>query len=76
MEKEYTVNAVALKLRQHVGAPCMPIVQIGQSVRAGEIVARTPGNSLGAHVHASITGVVAEITDRIIINAVAEGSEL
>ena len=57
---------VGIKLKQHIGAACEPAVEAGQPVRAGEVVGRPPVQNgkpaLGAPVHASINGVVAEIT--------------
>lgn len=64
---------VSLMLKQHVGAPSKPIVKIGEMVQKGQIVATIPDNALGANIHASISGKVTEINDRIIITAV-EGS--
>lgn len=71
-DSEYPVSTVALLLKQHVGAPSRPLVKVGQWVRAGDLIADIPEKSLGANLHASVNGVVTQITDRIIITA-AEG---
>lgn len=75
MDKEYSVKHIRIKLQQHVGAPSKPLVQVGQKVIKGELIAKIPDNSLGANIHASISGVVTEVTDSIAITAV-EGSEM
>jgi proline reductase-associated electron transfer protein PrdC len=57
-----------LELRQHVGAPCKPIVEVGQSVKKGELIATPQG--LGANIHSSVYGKVLDITEtQIIIEA-------
>lgn len=51
-------NRVAIPLRQHVGAPAEPVVQVGDKVRKGDLIAEIPKDKLGANVHASIDGAV------------------
>jgi len=53
---------VVLKLKQHVGEPATPVVQPGETVLVGDIVAETPEGKLGARVHASVSGVVESVT--------------
>ncbi|MDR1618346.1 MAG: 4Fe-4S dicluster domain-containing protein [Treponema sp.] len=61
---------VSIPLQMHTGAAAVPCVAPGRRVRAGELVADIPGNSLGARVHASIGGLVTGIEGgRIIIEA-------
>ena len=52
---------VVLPLRQHVGAPCKPIVEAGDEVRRGQLIAEPAG--LGANIHASVTGKVVLVDD-------------
>lgn len=52
---------VRLNLKQHVGAPATPTVQVGQRVTVGQCVARIPDGALGACIHASMNGVVRAI---------------
>lgn len=73
-EEEYPVNQVEIKLRQHVGAPSQAIVQVGQRVQKGDLIAVIPDKALGANIHASISGVIKEITDSIVISLM-EGSD-
>ena len=61
---------VKLMLRQHAGAPAVPVVSLNQSVAAGDLVADIPGDALGAPLHTSIAGIVREINrDSIVIEA-------
>ena len=55
-------SRVRLKLKQHAGAPAAPVVAVGDTVRAGQAVARVGAGQLGATVHTSIGGRVAAIT--------------
>lgn len=52
---------VVLKLGQHIGAPAVPVVKVGDTVGVGQLVAAAPEGKLGAHLHASIAGRVTAI---------------
>lgn len=56
---------VVIKLKQHVGAPCEPLVNVGERVHIGQEIGRPPVTdgkpALGASVHASIDGRVTAI---------------
>lgn len=56
-------------LRQHIGAPAVPLVRAGARVKAGEPIGGIPEKSLGAKVHASISGTVKEVGEFIRIVA-------
>ena len=58
---------MTLPLRQHIGAPSVPVVTAGQSVTKGDLVAKIPEDALGANIHASISGVIAEVSDSAIV---------
>lgn len=60
-------SRVAIPLKQHVGAPASPCVKAGQRVHKGQVIAEIPEGKMGARHHASIAGVVKEVTDRIVI---------
>ena len=65
------MGKVQILLRQHVGAPCAPCVEVGADVKKGTLIATPTG--LGANIYASVYGKVTEITDdRIIIEAADE----
>ena len=53
---------MVLNLRQHVGAAALPVVQVGDQVQRGQLLAEIPPNALGARLHASISGRVAEVS--------------
>jgi len=49
-----------IPLSQHIGAPCEPVVEIGQEVKKGELIGN-PGGFVSAPVHASVSGRVIAI---------------
>ncbi len=58
---DYTPAQVSIPLGQHLGAPAEAVVQAGQQVRTGDCIGEIPQGALGARVHASIDGVVADV---------------
>ncbi|MCJ7812485.1 4Fe-4S dicluster domain-containing protein, partial [bacterium] len=57
---------VRILLKQHVGTPASPVVNINQSVKKYELIAEAKG-SISANVHASIDGQVTEINENEIV---------
>ncbi|HVX67660.1 MAG TPA: 4Fe-4S dicluster domain-containing protein [Bryobacteraceae bacterium] len=62
-------RVVVLPLKQHAGAPAVPVVNPGERVRAGDLVAAPAEGALGARIHASIDGVVRAVEGAIRIEA-------
>ena len=56
---------VRILLSQHIGAPAVPVVRQGDRVSAGMMIAQ-PGNGLSVAIHASIDGMVTQVTDKYI----------
>lgn len=65
-ETDYSTDKTTLLLRQHIGASAIPCVEQGDCVVRGQCVADVPSGALGAPVHASIDGIVSEITEQSI----------
>lgn len=59
---------VNIPLRQHIGAPSVPVVREGDCVRKGDLIGAIPEKALGAQIHASVSGVVREIGSHIRIS--------
>ena len=57
---------------QHIGAPANPIVAVGDHVLKGQMIAE-PAKGLSVGIHASIDGVVSEVTDKYVIIETQEG---
>ncbi|GAA4082200.1 4Fe-4S dicluster domain-containing protein [Zhongshania borealis] len=58
---------VAISLRGHFGAIAVPLVKIGDKVSVGDRIAAPPADAMGVPVHASISGTVTSVADRITI---------
>ena len=58
---------VRIPLKQHIGAPAVPVVQTGDMVRLGDLLGEIPEGALGARVHAGITGRVTVENDAVVI---------
>ena len=59
-------DQVRIPLQMHIGAPSRPIVKQGDTVVRGQPIAAIPDGALGAAIHASIDGVVAELGEGFI----------
>ena len=66
-EVKLSPKKVRIPLQQHIGAPSIPVVNIGQMVKAGDLIGEIPEGKLGARIHASMDGVVSAINSEIII---------
>ncbi|MBP3311088.1 MAG: hypothetical protein J6L72_02500 [Butyricicoccus sp.] len=55
-------EAVFVPFSQHIGKPAVPVKNTGDTVEAGELLAAAAEGGLSANIHASITGVITEIT--------------
>lgn len=64
---ELSSSCVRLFLSQHIGVPSVPVVQKGDKVSQGQLIAAVPDKALGANLHASISGYVEDITDSEIV---------
>lgn len=58
----YQPDTVTLNLSQHIGTPAIPIVKKGDKVLQKQCIAEVPEDKLGVPIHASITGIVDEVT--------------
>jgi len=58
---------LVLPLKQSAGAACQPAVQPGDRVREGQVIGTVPPKTLGAVLHAPLSGVVTAVTDRIVL---------
>ncbi len=63
----YKPQRVRLPLKQHAGAPAVPVVESGAQVKEGDVIARPPEGQLGAILHASIAGRVSSAKDALVI---------
>ena len=55
-------KTVTIPMSMHIGAPAKPVVNIGDTVKVGTLIAEA-GGAVSAPVHASVSGKVAKIVD-------------
>ena len=62
LKKAKVPEMVIIPLQQHIGAPCEPLVKVGDEVKLGQI--GEPKGFVGAPVHSSVSGKVKAIEKR------------
>lgn len=62
---EYSCEVVKENLSQHIGAPSVACVKMGDKVQKGEVIAKA-ANGLSVNIHASIDGLVTGVTDKYV----------
>lgn len=65
--RTFDPKRVYIPTRQHVGAPAVPTVKVGDTVSRGDMIAKTPENMLGTTMHASISGTIIEVTPNVVV---------
>lgn len=63
---DFEPTEVRIPLKQHIGAPALSVVSVGQSVNVGDLIGEIPEGAMGARVHASIKGTVSAVENGII----------
>ena len=58
----FSPKFVSIAMSQHIGAPCKPLVEVGQHVTVGQKVG--DGSGLCAPVHASVSGTVVAVEEK------------
>jgi electron transport complex protein RnfC len=53
-------KSVSILLNQHLGAPATPIVQVGDKILTGQLIAKAEG-FISANIHSSVSGTVKKI---------------
>lgn len=60
LEKAKEPQTVIIPMQQHIGAPCEPIVKVGDRVKIGQKIGE-PKAFVSAPIHSSIAGIVKKI---------------
>lgn len=63
----YPKGEVVIPVSQHIGAPAVPMVAIGDRVLKGQKIAEGQG-FVSANIHASVSGIVKKIEPRLVPN--------
>ncbi len=64
--KTVSMNRVRILMSQHIGAPAIPVVTVGEKVNKGQMIAK-PANGLSVAIHSSMDGYISQVTDKFII---------
>ena len=64
VEKYLPKGDLAILVSQHIGAPATPIVQKGDKVKTGQLIAQASG-FVSANIHSSVSGTVNRRSRRI-----------
>lgn len=64
---EISPKSVAIPLQQHIGAPPVPVVDAGNRVEVSDVLAKPADGQLSVQVHASISGIVKSVGERVVI---------
>ena len=57
---------VRIQMSQHIGAPAVPTVTVGEMVKKGQKIAEA-AEGLSVSIHCSIDGIVEEVSDREVV---------
>jgi Na+-translocating ferredoxin:NAD+ oxidoreductase RnfC subunit len=68
---ELVPKQVRIPCSQHIGAPAVPVVSAGDTVKCGQLIAKAVEGKPGANVHASIPGRVVSADSVIVIEGEA-----
>ena len=55
--------SVFISVAQHIGAPSLPVVEVGDKVKVGQVIAG-PGGFVSTYIHSSVSGTVKSIGPR------------
>lgn len=75
LREDFVTKKVKLLTSQHLGAPCVPVVTVGDLVKKGDVIAKAPDGALGVDLHASIDGKVTAV-QKAYIQIQAESTEI
>ena len=64
-----TPSKVVIPMQQHIGAPCDPVVKVGDEVAVGQLIGDTD-KFVSAPIHASVSGKVTAVGDVKLPNGV------
>ena len=60
---------IYLSMAQHIGAPAIPVVEVGDYVKKGQLVGKESG-AISANIYSSVSGTVSAVCD--IVNAMGQ----
>ncbi|MBQ3005414.1 MAG: electron transport complex subunit RsxC, partial [Clostridia bacterium] len=64
-----TPEKIVMPMQQHIGAPCIPTVKIGETVSVGQVIGDSDAY-VSAPIHSSISGKVLSMDDVTLPNGI------
>lgn len=64
LERANEPKTVVIPMQQHIGAPCEPVVQVGDEVKVGQKIGEAKG-FVSTPIHSSVSGKVVAIEPRL-----------
>lgn len=64
IERAIEPKVVVIPMQQHIGAPCEPVVQVGDEVKVGQKIGEAKG-FVSSPVHSSVSGKVVAVEPRL-----------
>lgn len=71
IEEASVPRILVFPLSMHIGAPAEPVVEVGDKVKMGQLIAEA-GGKVSANIHASVSGEVVAIEERTTDKGAAE----
>lgn len=71
IEEASVPRILVFPLTMHIGAPAEPVVEVGDEVKMGQLIAKA-GGKVSANIHSSVSGRVAAIEERQTDSGMAE----
>ena len=72
LEPMLNLEKVSIPLSQHIGAPALAVVKVGDIVSKGQLIGAAVDQALSVSVHASIDGTVTELSNIVVIERTAD----
>lgn len=66
-KKEVKPETLRITMRQSVGAPSRPIVESGEKISKGDIIAMSPVEALGLPIHSPVDGTIKDANEHFIL---------
>lgn len=64
---EVKPSLLKIKTSQSIGAPSVPVVKAGDSVKKGDLIAAAKENALSLPIHSPVDGVVDSADEKMIV---------
>jgi Na+-translocating ferredoxin:NAD+ oxidoreductase RnfC subunit len=65
-DRDFAPKSARILLSQHMGKPAQALVQEGELVERGALIASVGSSELGANIHASVSGRVQTVSESLI----------